>query len=57
MDSQAELWLAYIKEIKFSLELVTFNLTRKKVEKKKNPRNQTLAPEFRLLNKPPPTKL
>ena len=35
MDRQTELWLAYTREIKFSLEIVTFTLIRKNLKKTK----------------------
>ena len=52
MDRQAELWLAYTREIKFSLEIVTFTLVRKnlkktkKKNKQKTTRSQSLSPRI-----------
>ena len=53
MDRQTELWLAYTREIKFSLEIVTFTLIRKNLKKtkqqqqqKKPTRSQSLSPRI-----------
>ena len=51
MDRQTELWLAYTREIKFSLEIVTFTLIRKNEKNKttttkKPTRSQSLSPRI-----------